>query len=174
MNILIYDFKKMIIERFSPEGSYDTIEDNIMDDIFEEELTWNTGFKYIRPSEYMPFIAFQTISNELNSNNIKNGDLGGFCVAWCFWYFETKLKNSNIDSKILIKKLLSKLNNLDIKYSEYIRNYANFLTNKKIKYIEKIGCRNCNYRELTNENSLIHHDNKFQQFIINKFKNGLT
>lgn len=74
----------MIIERFSPEGGHNTVDNKTMDDLLEEELTWNTGFKYIRPYEYIPFIGFQTLSNETNINNIKNGDPRGFVLHGVF------------------------------------------------------------------------------------------
>lgn len=86
-NILIYDFKNMIVERFEPYGN--SIEDKI-DDILEEELTWNTGLKYLRPKDYLPYAGFQTMSDENNPVNKKAGDFGGFCLAWCLWYLETK------------------------------------------------------------------------------------
>ena len=90
-NILIYDFKKKLIERFEPYGK---CMNTFIDDILEEELTWNTGFSYIRPNNYEPYAGFQTISDENNNLNLKPGDFGGFCLAWCLWYLETKLINS--------------------------------------------------------------------------------
>ena len=39
---------------------------NNIDDILEEELTWNTNLKYIKVSDYLPDVGFQTISNENN------------------------------------------------------------------------------------------------------------
>jgi len=103
-NILIYDFKNMVIERFDPYGNM--IDKNEMDDILEAELTWNTGLTYIAPVDYLPSVSFQTISNEENVINQKSGDLDGFCLAWCLWYLETKLKNTNIKSKLLVEKLI--------------------------------------------------------------------
>jgi hypothetical protein len=137
-NFLIYDFTKMIIERFEPYGNT-SFTDNYIDDILEEELTWNTRLQYIRPKDFLPYSGFQTISDESNIYNMKSGDFGGFCLAWCLWYLETKMINPDIDSKILVKKLISKLNNLDIKFSEYIRNYANKINLTRIKYLELIG-----------------------------------
>ena len=123
-NILFYDFEKLTIERFEPYGNTHLL-DNKIDDILEEELTWSTGFKYIRPEDYLPYIGFQTISDENNLSNLKPGDFGGYCLAWCLWYLETKLKNLNLDSKTLVTKLINKILKSDIKFSEYIRNYAN-------------------------------------------------
>jgi hypothetical protein len=133
-NILIYDFKNNIIERFEPYGNINLINSKI-DDILEEELTWNTNLTYLSPKNYMPYSGFQTISDENNKINKKLGDFGGFCLAWCLWYLETKLKNSNINSKILINKLINKLNNQQYSFSEYIRNYSNIINKKRIDYL---------------------------------------
>jgi hypothetical protein len=120
-----------------------------MDDILEEELTWNTGMKYKRPKEYMPTVGFQQISDENNPYNKKSGDLYGYCVAWCFWYLETKLANKNIDSKTLVDKLLIKINSSGIKFSEYIRNYAKKIMDKRQEFLLSIGF---DPKNVTNEN----------------------
>ena len=135
-NLLIYDLKKKQIERFEPYGKSN---DYFIDDILEEELTWNTGFKYIKTSNYIPYTGFQTLSNENNINNLKTGDIGGFCLAWCLWYIESKLINPTVPSNILINKLIKKLNNIDINFNEYIRIYSNTINKIRIKYLLKIG-----------------------------------
>ena len=137
-NIIIYDFNKMTIERFDPYG--DTVYfDKQLDEILEEELTWNTGFKYLKPSDYMSVAGFQTISDELNPYNQKSGDIGGFCLAWCTWYLEHRIKNSKIDQKDLVKKLIKKISQMDISFMEYIRNYANKLNEERIINLKKAG-----------------------------------
>lgn len=137
-NILIYDFKNMTIERFEPYGNTSNI-DNDLDDLLEEELTWNTGLKYMRPSDILPWAGFQTLSQELKPENIKPGDYGGFCLVWCLWYLESRLTNPEIKPKILIEKLIKKMSNMDIKFSEYIRNYSNKINKQRIKYFKFIG-----------------------------------
>jgi hypothetical protein len=160
--MLIYDFKNKIIERFEPFGIL-SIQDYI-DDILEEELTWNTGFKYLRSRDYIDKTGFQYISDEINEKNRKHGDPGGFCLAWCYWYLETKLKNPDIDSKTLVSKLIKKLNNQDIKVSEYIRNYANKLNNERNKYLEIIGIDKKKFYDLTmtynDENKIMNYVNE--------------
>jgi hypothetical protein len=144
-NIIIYDYKNTTIERFEPYGAYVTNKIPDLDDILEEELTWNTGFKYISPKDFMGHISFQLVSDETNDNNKKHGDPEGYCLAWCYWYLETKLSNPDVDSQILVHKLIKKLNNLDIKFSEYIRNYANKLDIEKNKFLKIIGIDPKNY-----------------------------
>jgi hypothetical protein len=137
-NILIYDFNKMTIERFDPYG--DTVYyDKRLDDILEEELCWNTGLTYLKPSDYMAVTGFQTISDELNPLNQKSGDFGGFCLAWCIWYLEHRILNKNVDQKTLVKKLIKNLSLMNISFMEYIRNYADKLNNHRIENLIKIG-----------------------------------
>jgi hypothetical protein len=164
-NILIYSFKNKTIERFEPYGNTNMIE-NYIDDTLEEELTWDTGFKYIRPKDYLPYTSFQLISNEMSPINMKPGDFGGFCLAWCLWYLETKLQNINIDSKILVEKLIKKLMKNDIKPIEYIRNYSNDINNQRIKYYKKVGI---NTKEISNNYITSRNMEKITENLINNF-----
>jgi hypothetical protein len=162
-NLIIYDFKNKLIERFEPYGK---CVNYFIDTILEEELTWNTGFKYIKPSDYEPYAGFQTISDENNNNNLKPGDFGGFCLAWCLWYLETKLINPNIPSKILIKKLINRLNEQNISFSEYIRNYSDKINKVRIKYLEIIGIKKNKISNIyLNDNNNL----KIINYLISKF-----
>ena len=165
-NILIYDYKNMTIERFEPYGNTVLIE-NTIDDILEEELTWSTGLKYLRPNDYLPMAGFQTLSDEKNPITQKAGDFGGFCLAWCLWYLETKLKNPDIESKILVEKLISKLNKSDLKFIEYIRNYSNKINKKRIEYMKEIGIDS---KEISNIHLSNNNDDKITNYLVNKSK----
>jgi hypothetical protein len=154
----------MTIERFEPAGIIHSNQNTDIDIVLDEELTWNTGFRYISPREFMQNISFQSISDENNIVNLKYGDTGGFCASWCFWYLETKLLNPDVDPKTLVNKLIKKLNNLDIKFSEYIRNYANKLDIEKNKYLEIIGINPNNYYD-----DLIHKDPRILDYIIKRY-----
>jgi len=135
-NIILYDFKNLSIERFEPYGD-DGIENEI-DDFLEETLTYNTGMTYLKPSKYLPKPGYQLLSNEYDIENQKNGDFGGFCLGWCIWYIEHRIKNNNIDPITLNKKTLEKILRLDNSIVEFIRNYSNTLFNKKLQIIKKI------------------------------------
>jgi hypothetical protein len=135
-NIILYDFKNLSIERFEPYGD-DGIESEI-DDILDEELSWNTGMTYLRPNMYLPKPGYQLLSNENNIYNQKVGDFGGFCLGWCIWYIEHRIKNNNIDSITLNKKTLEKLLKLDDSLNEFIRNYSNKLFDEKYKILKNI------------------------------------
>ena len=162
-NILFYNFEKLTVERFEPYG---IINDNDIDNILEEELTWDTSLKYIKPIDYLPYVGFQTISNENNLLNQKVGDFGGFCLAWCIWYIETRISNINIEPKTLVNKLISRLNNKNIKFSEYIRNYSHKINNCRIEYLLNIGIDKKMISNLYFDNNT---EKLLTNYIINKF-----
>jgi hypothetical protein len=137
-SLVIYDFKRNIIERFDPYGNT-TVLDREMDDVLEEELTWNTGFKYYSPSRYFPVAGFQTISDENNNMNMKLGDFGGYCLAWSVWYIEHRLANDSIEPKTLVRKTLNRFMGMTLKPDEYIRNYANMLNKERVSWLTKNG-----------------------------------
>jgi hypothetical protein len=166
-NLLVYDLKNMTVERFEPYGNTMQLDGGI-DEVLEEELTWNTGLKYIKPDDYLPVAGFQTISDENNIINKKSGDFGGFCLAWCLWYLETKMKNPDVSSKILVDKVINKINKLDLKFSEYIRNYSNKINSKRIEYLEQIGIdsKKISDNHMTEDTSI-----KITDFLIKSFTN---
>jgi hypothetical protein len=84
-------------------------------------------------------VSFQTISDETNPKNVKLGDFGGFCLAWCLWYLEHRILNHNIDPKVLIDKTLKKLFKQKLKFSEFIRNYGNNINKERYKIMKKVG-----------------------------------
>jgi len=169
-NILIYDFKNMTVERFEPYGNSSNIE-NMVDDILEEELTWNTGLKYLRPKEYLPYAGFQTLSDENNPSNKKAGDFGGFCLAWCLWYLETRIKNPTVDPKTLVSKLIQKILNSDLKFNEYIRNYSNKINEKRVDYLKQMGI---DEREISNVHLTIDNDSVVADYLIKAYNSHDT
>ena len=134
-NIILYDFNNLTIERFEPYG--DDCINNVLDDYLEEELTWNTGFKYLRPCDFLTKPSYQSLSYEGNES-LKSGDFGGFCLGWCIWYAEHRMKNSKIDSKVLNQKTLEKLLRSDDTLTEFIRNFSNKLFDSKLNIVKKI------------------------------------
>ena len=164
-NILIYDFKKLTVERFEPYGNSSAV-DTEMDDVLEEELTWSTGLKYIRPSDYLPVAGFQTISDENNLENQKAGDFGGFCLAWCLWYLENRIKNPDVEPNILVEKIINKLAKMDIKFSEHIRNYSNKINEKRVKLMSSIGIDS---KEISNTHHVYETSNTIANYLIDTF-----
>jgi hypothetical protein len=165
-NCLIYDFKNMTIERFEPDGSNLEYTFEKLDNILEEELTWDTGLNYMKPSDFLPQNGFQLISNEKKDTNIKRGDLGGFCLAWCLWYTETRIKNPDIHPKILVEKALKNIISTNLKFSEYIRNYSEYINKYRLNIFDMLDI---NEREYTNQYISNKIYNKIIDFVINKY-----
>jgi len=138
-NILLYDFMEKRIERFEPYGDT-TDKENDVNDILEEELTWNTGLSYLSNQHTSPYAGVQALSDESNELNEKPGDFGGFCLAWCLWYVEMRLNNPDINPKELINKSISKIiqENKEPYLINHIRNYGNKITKEKFKIYETI------------------------------------
>lgn len=135
-NGLIFNFKKMQIEMFEPFGDLNR---NDLEEIIEEEFCWNTGFKLIKTGDYLGPNSFQGLSNDRNVFEEKPGDFGGFCLAWTLWFLEHRIKNKNIDIKILEKKSISRILKTEYSLLEYIRNYSHSLGIILQKVLRKIG-----------------------------------
>ncbi len=150
-NALIYNFSNKTIEYFEPYGNNG--KSGNIHDILKEELTWNTGFRYLEPSDYMPVASFQFLAFENNEYELKPGDFGGFCMAWCFWYIEHRLINPTIKPDVLVQKLINKI--LKGKYNlvEYIRNYANSFYENIIDIMKKLGIKKERITNLAKKNS---------------------
>lgn len=166
-NVIIYDFKNMTIERFEPYGGHLTFNNTqYIDKVLNEELTWNTGFTYIQPSEYLPTMGFQILSHENYIYYKKTGDPGGFCLAWCLWYIETKIKNQNVNSKELVLKVINKIKKSEIKFNEYIRNYSNKINNIRLDYLKKMKI---NDKDISNTNINFENSNIIYNYIANTY-----
>ena len=155
--MLYYDFHNNFIERFDPYGNTHDIDLHI-DSILEEELTWNTGFYYLNVKKYLPVAGFQNLSDENNILLQKPGDFGGYCLAWCLWYLEHRIKNYKFSAKQLIQKSITKLLMRENNLIEFIRNYANQLDKNRLKLLEEIGIpknRTSNQKFNSNEDKLI-------------------
>ena len=139
--LILYDFKRNLVERFDPYGNTTTLDRDI-DKVLKDRLTTGTNIKYISPSVYFPVSGFQSISDENNDLYQKPGDFGGYCLAWCLWYVEHRIINSSVDPQILVRKTLNRFMEMKIKPMEYIRNYANSINKYRLNYMHKIGIPN--------------------------------
>jgi ankyrin repeat protein len=153
-NIIIFDKKTGILERFEPYGIIPYLSPNKLDKLLEKKLgsflskyldKHNKKLIYLSPKDVYDNIGFQIISNDGNSAMKKLGDPAGYCLAWTYWYLEMRLKNPNIHPKKLISQTIDKIKGngrkeyRDHVFIDFIRNYASKLDNEKNKYLESIG-----------------------------------
>lgn len=143
-NILLYDKKKNELYRFEPYGELNILDYDILNDKIEKKFKKyiNTNLKYFSPKDYLKETHFQLVSNENDHDNKKLGDPQGYCLAFCFWFIEIKLRNPEEDIEILMKKSLDQMVQ-NINYSnpilDHIRNYANKLDMMSTKFLQKAG-----------------------------------
>ena len=142
-NYLIYDKKTKEIERFEPYGSHPPFKfdynpsllDNILEYRFEEI---DKNIKYIKPTDYLPKIAFQ-VFDTVEKKTKKIGDPGGFCALWTIWYTDFRLTYYDMNRKSLVKKLLKNIKQENISFRNLIRNYSYSITNIRDKIFKKVG-----------------------------------
>lgn len=155
-NMLIFDKKTGILERFEPYGKaniakmddLDKFLEYKMEHVFSNYLKNNRlKYQYLSPKDIHCDIGFQVISNENNVMVKKIGDPPGYCLAWVMWYVEMRVKNLDVPQKDLILKMHKMIiNNKDKNkskpeklYINFIRNYSAYLEEMKLSFLKKIG-----------------------------------
>ena len=148
-NSMIFNLKKMEIERFEPHGIQNYSGINKINAIYNEfdkqflKLCKKYKFQYFKPLDFCPRYGPQMIEEQLNdlknfnnlgsqsntsqTNTILPTDPGGFCAAWSLWYLDLRLKNPNIERDAIIKQSIEILKKKPIKFRQFIRNYAQFI-----------------------------------------------
>jgi hypothetical protein len=147
------------------------LDDHILNE-FKKNKTFKS-YKYFKPMDYEPINGLQSLSQETEIMNVRKGDISGFCVAWCLWFIEFYIQNSNNkllsddNFKLLIPKTIKKLINSGYLISEYIRNYANYMHQKLVSYltINKFPYSNIYYDKFTSKelDNLYSHINQFYE-----------
>lgn len=115
-NMLIYDTISRSLERFDPNTityTHLTDIDQRVFDYFNKLIPVN---EYFSPVDYCPVNNLQTIESQYKSDIY---DLGGYCVAWSFFYLAQRLENPDVPRDQLIMKLTDSLyeNKFGYKYS---------------------------------------------------------
>jgi ankyrin repeat protein len=170
-NILFYDVKKSLIERFEPNGAnfpkgfnYNpTLLDNLLEIKFKK---LNNNIKYVKPNEYLPIIGFQILEN-INDDRCKRiGDPNGFCGVWCIWWIYHKMKNENIESSILAEKLIKEIKFKNLNFKTLIRNFSKNITDIRDQYLNKFDV---DINDFINENYDSNILNKLEKKILSNF-----
>ena len=141
-NILFYDIKNKILERFEPNGSNEpknlNYNSNILDELILNKFKKiDNNIIYNIPKKYLPVIGFQIIEN-YNENKCKNiGDPNGFCGIWCIWWIYQKIKYYYIDSSKLANELIKEIKYKNINFKNLIRNFSKNITDLRDSYLNK-------------------------------------
>lgn len=149
-NIIFWDLKNNIIERFEPNGRNQPLNfdynPNLLDKYLETYFKkFDDKFTYIVPKDYLPAVGFIMIENLENDRCSKIGDPNGFCTAWCIWYCYQKLLNfvDSSDKIISSRKLvLLLINNLKLEaksFKNLIRDFSKNISEYRDSFLSKVN-----------------------------------
>lgn len=139
-NVIIFDKKRNLIERFEPNGSGFPYNFNYNPISLDKELYlfFEMHFGkifYHAPSDFLPKIGFQVL--ESIDKNKKIGDPGGFCAVWCVWYSTMRIKYNTLENKTLNLKLIYKIKEQNIEFKTLIRKFAKNIIDLRDKILTK-------------------------------------
>ena len=150
-NGLLLDVINKKVERFEPHGSNYPSQFNYNPELLDKILylkmknslsniyKTETEINYIKPSEYLPKIGFQTLENTEVHINKNIGDPNGFCTLWTIWYFDYRLKYIYMNPSNFAKKLLKEIKINNYSFRSIIRNYSKKITDLRDIYLSTIG-----------------------------------
>jgi ankyrin repeat protein len=145
-NILVYDKVTNILERFEPYGLIPYLDGDNLNKFIENigKECINKNLTYIKPIDMKNVIGPQVISDDSNYNIKKLGDPNGYCLAWTFWFLETRVSNPDTNTKDLLENMISnviKPNSVDGDklFIDFIRNYAGGLDKLKNEFMINAG-----------------------------------
>ena len=141
-NILFFDVKNKILERFEPNGANEPKElnynSNLLDKLIATKFSKiDPNITYNTPNNYLPIIGFQIIENIYENKCKRIGDPNGFCGIWCIWWVYQKLKHPQINSSTLALELIKELKLKNINFKNYIRNFSKNITDLRDQYLKK-------------------------------------
>jgi hypothetical protein len=154
-NVIIYDKEDASYRRFEPYGNSSTYDEMYLDKLVMDYILKykNTKIKYYTPGDFLETGRFQSISNDSSLEVKKTGDPFGYCLAWCMWYIEIKLKNTKLTEQELIEQAAEKIYisycKSDTPYMDFIRDYSRKLNDEKDKMFKKFGINKKDYYNIS-------------------------
>ena len=130
-NVIIIDKQLKLIERFEPNGADEPIGFNYNKNLLDFKIKiylekYFPDYEYLEPEKFLPTFGFQMLEMIENKKMKRIGDPGGFCVGWCLWYLEQRLKYL-LHPKKLVEKLIINIKSKNISFKNLIRSYVNTL-----------------------------------------------
>ena len=170
-NIIIYDKIKNTVIRFEPYGKLDVVDEQYLDKMIKKIFikAVRQDITYICPGDYLKNQKFQAVS--MGDTNKNLGDPVGYCLAWCFWFIELKLKNPDEDDKTLVENAMEKIilmgKDDPMAILTFIRGYGRKLDDEKNNMFRKIGIDNSEIYSLTyTDSKLIKIKKYIEKFVI--------
>jgi hypothetical protein len=171
-NILIIDKTLKRIERFEPNGRNNPRGFYYNPDLLDlllmkkfSELEYMNDYAYFKPIEYLPTIGFQILETSQEEKCKKIGDPNGFCAVWCIWWVEQKIKNPDVESKILVEELIKQIKFSNKSFKKLIRNYSMKIVLIRDEYLNKY---NITIDDIINNNYDIDVINSIEKSVLDK------
>lgn len=135
-NVLFYDKKNHVLEHFEPHGHIRIILDPHFKHFKQKlEKVFGEHVNYIPPDEWMDIFSVQAIEGVDDIPNL--GDVDGYCLSWCIWYIDMRMKHLDMDPQTLLKKFICRLHKKGQSLKNYIRSYSGRITNVRDNFLKK-------------------------------------
>ena len=144
-NILFWDVRNKIIERFEPNGSnfpmglnYNPeLLDNLLENKFKQ---FEPNLQYYAPKTYLPPISFQMLENLETPKCKKIGDPNGFCGVWCIWWVYQRMlniDNPGLNVNNIAEQMIKWIKFDNQSFKNIIRNFSKKITSIRDRYLKK-------------------------------------
>jgi len=140
-NILFIDKKNRTIERFEPNGANAPVGLNynptLLDTLLETKFS-EYNLNFVKPSDFLPIIGFQTLENiEIKSKKL--GDPNGYCALWCTWWVYHRMKNPKVNNKDLALGLIQAIKMENKSFRNLIRNFSYYIVKYRDEVLKKFN-----------------------------------
>ena len=140
-NILFIDKKNRTIERFEPNGANAPVGLNynptLLDTLLETKFS-EYNLNFVKPSDFLPIIGFQTLEN-IEMKSKKLGDPNGYCALWCTWWVYHRMKNPKVNNKELALGLIQAIKMENKSFRNLIRNFSYYIVKYRDEVLKKFN-----------------------------------
>jgi hypothetical protein len=132
-NLIVYDKKKNLFERFEPNGC--SIEFSDWFEVHEFDHAFTKVAHGLYNAEYHPSLICCPLvgiqATQESEKMRKRYDPGGFCAAFSLWVMGLRLKNPNENFRKLQLAAIKKVKNKEKNFTTFIRNFSAFVVKKR-------------------------------------------
>lgn len=137
-NVIIYDKKTNIFERFEPHGcSVDLLsnwfEVKKFDKYFKKIVKKSFSAKYLTPELCCPRLGIQAVQE--HSEHAETG----FCEDYALWIIYLRLKNPSISLYRLQVSAIKKIQKKDKGFTNFIKSFSQYLSKKRREMFQNLS-----------------------------------